>query len=135
MSATVTRPFDEAAVNTAVAAVGAAHPGVSAIVVDPTSGGGNDLHRAGELSIPVTLVVLLISFGALVAALVPVMLAATAVIAAFGLLGPISHLFRLDDSVKTVVLLIGMAVGVDSAVLCRALARGAPSWRVGARGA
>ena len=40
VSATVTRPFDEAAVNMAVAAVGAAHPGVSAIVVDPTSGGG-----------------------------------------------------------------------------------------------
>ena len=59
---------------------------------------------------------LLISFGALVAALVPVALAATAVIAAFGLLGPISQLFPLDDSVKTVVLLIGMAVGVDYAL-------------------
>ena len=96
--------------------VGTAHPGVSAIVADPTSGGGNDLHRAEELSIPVTLLVLLISFGALVAALVPVALAATAVIAAFGLLGPISQLFPLDDSVKTVVLLIGMAVGVDYAL-------------------
>ena len=37
-------------------------------------------------------------------------------IAAFGLLGPISQLFPLDDSVKTVVLLIGMAVGVDYAL-------------------
>jgi RND superfamily putative drug exporter len=89
---------------------------VSAIVADPTSGTGNDLHRAEQLSIPVALVVLLISFGALVAALVPVMLAATAVIAAFGLLGPISQVFPLDNSVKTVVLLIGMAVGVDYAL-------------------
>ena len=89
---------------------------MSALVADPTSGGGNDLHRAEQLSIPVTLLVLLISFGALVAALVPVLLAATAVIAAFGLLGPISQLFPLDDSVKTVVLLIGMAVGVDYAL-------------------
>jgi len=116
VSATVTRPFDEAVFNAAVEAVGTAHTGVSAIVADPTSGGGNDLHRAEELSIPVTLLVLLISFGALVAALVPVALAATAVIAAFGLLGPISQLFPLDDSVKTVVLLIGMAVGVDYAL-------------------
>ena len=46
VSATVTRPFDATAVNAAVASVGAAHRGVSAIVVDPTSGGGNDLHRA-----------------------------------------------------------------------------------------
>ena len=46
----------------------------------------------------------------------PVLLALTAVIAAFGLLGPISQAFPLDDSVKTVVLLIGMAVGVDYAL-------------------
>ena len=65
---------------------------------------------------PITLLVLLIAFGALVAAIVPVLLAVTAVVAAFGLLGPISHLFPLDPSVKTVVLLIGMAVGVDYAL-------------------
>jgi RND superfamily putative drug exporter len=111
-----TRPFDAASLQASAAAVGATHPGVSAILADPSSSTGNDLHRAEQLSIPVTLIVLLISFGALVAALVPVMLAATAVIAAFGLLGPISQLFPLDDSVKTVVLLIGMAVGVDYAL-------------------
>jgi uncharacterized membrane protein YdfJ with MMPL/SSD domain len=76
----------------------------------------NDLRRAEILSVPVTLVVLLIAFGALVAALVPLVLALTAVAAAFGLLGPISQAFPLDDSVKTVVLLIGMAVGVDYAL-------------------
>jgi RND superfamily putative drug exporter len=105
-----------ASLESSVAAVGAAHPGVTALVTDATSDSGNDLHRAEQLSIPVTLIVLLIAFGALVAALVPVMLAATAVIAAFGLLGPISQLFPLDNSVKTVVLLIGMAVGVDYAL-------------------
>ena len=79
-------------------------------------GGNNDLSRAERLSIPVTLLVLLFAFGALVAALVPVLLAATAVVAAFGLMGPISQIFPLDSSVKTVVLLIGMAVGVDYAL-------------------
>ena len=116
VTGTPTGPLDTAGFEASVAAVGTAYPGVSAIVADPTSGTGSDLHRAEQLSIPVTLVVLLISFGALVAALVPVMLAATAVIAAFGLLGPISQVFPLDDSVKTVVLLIGMAVGVDYAL-------------------
>ena len=47
-----------------------------------------------------TLLVLLFAFGALVAALVPVLLALTAVAAAFGLLGPISQAFPLDDSVE-----------------------------------
>jgi RND superfamily putative drug exporter len=75
-----------------------------------------DLHRAEMLSIPVTLVVLVLAFGSVVAALVPVLLGLTAVAAAFGLLGPISQAFPLDDSVKTVVLLIGLAVGVDYAL-------------------
>ncbi len=110
------KPFDPAAVKASVARAGRAHPGVSAVLADPGAGSGNDLSRTERLSIPVTLIVLLISFGALVAAAVPVLLAVTAVIAAFGLLGPISQLFPLDDSVKTVVLLIGMAVGVDYAL-------------------
>jgi RND superfamily putative drug exporter len=64
----------------------------------------------------VTLVVLLFAFGAIVAALVPVLLALTAVAATFGLLGPVSHVFPLDDSTTTVIVLIGMAVGVDYAL-------------------
>jgi RND superfamily putative drug exporter len=75
-----------------------------------------DLHRAELLSIPVTLLVLLFAFGSVVAALVPVLLALTAVAAAFGLMGPLSQAFAMDDAVKTVVLLIGMAVGVDYAL-------------------
>ena len=78
--------------------------------------GNRDLHRAELLSIPVTLLVLLFAFGSFVAALVPVVLALTAVAAAFGLLGPISQVFPLDSSVKVVVFLIGMAVGVDYAL-------------------
>jgi RND superfamily putative drug exporter len=96
-----------------------AHPQIQ-IAGTSVGGGSNssnsDLRRAEELAVPVTLLVLLIAFGSLVASLVPVLLALTAVIAAFGLLGPISHAFALDNSVKTVVLLIGMAVGVDYAL-------------------
>jgi uncharacterized membrane protein YdfJ with MMPL/SSD domain len=76
----------------------------------------NDLHRAEILSVPVTLFVLLFAFGAMVAAAVPVLLALTAVAAAFGLLGPISQSIPVDDSVRTVLVLIGMAVGVDYAL-------------------
>jgi RND superfamily putative drug exporter len=109
-------PFSVGALQRSVAAATGGDPRITSTLVGIGGGAGNDLHRAEALSIPVTLLVLLIAFGALVAAAVPVVLAATAVIAAFGLLGPISHLFPLDDSVKTVVLLIGMAVGVDYAL-------------------
>ena len=76
----------------------------------------DDLHRAEILSVPVTFFVLIFAFGSLVAAVVPVLLALTAVAAAFGLLGPISQAIPIDDSVRTVLVLIGMAVGVDYAL-------------------
>jgi uncharacterized membrane protein YdfJ with MMPL/SSD domain len=116
VSGEIARPFSSLALDAAVQAARGAH--ITA-VLDDSSGGGpanSDLSRAERLSVPVTLLVLLIAFGALVAALVPVLLGATAVIAAFGLLGPISQVVPLDSSVKTVVLLIGMAVGVDYAL-------------------
>jgi uncharacterized membrane protein YdfJ with MMPL/SSD domain len=72
-----------------------------------------DLERAGLLSVPVTLVVLLVAFGALVAAGIPLLLALTAVIATLGLLAIPSHIWPVDENVSAVVLLIGLAVGVD----------------------
>ncbi len=74
----------------------------------------SDFGKALITSLPVTLIILLIAFGALVAAGVPLLLALTAVFATIGLLGPISHLIGgVDSSINEVVLLIGLAVGVD----------------------
>ena len=73
----------------------------------------DDFGRALFTSLPITLLILLIAFGALVAASVPLILALTAVMATIGLMGPISHLSAVDASVNEVILLIGLAVGVD----------------------
>jgi RND superfamily putative drug exporter len=73
----------------------------------------DDLKKAGELSIPITLGILLLTFGALVAAGIPLLLGLTAVIATMGLLAIPSKIFPMDDSIGAVVLLIGLAVGVD----------------------
>jgi uncharacterized membrane protein YdfJ with MMPL/SSD domain len=77
---------------------------------------GQDLERAGLLSIPVTIVVLIVAFGALVAAGIPLLLALTAVAATMGLIAIPSHLWPVDDNISAVVLLIGLAVGVDYAL-------------------
>ena len=53
------------------------------------------------------------AFGALVAAGIPLLLAVTAVVGTLGLIGPISQIFPMDGSINSVVLLIGLAVGVD----------------------
>ncbi len=74
---------------------------------------GRQLKQAGERSVPLTLAVLLVVFGALVAAGVPLLLALTAVIATVGLVALPSHVVPMDKSVSAVVLLVGLAVGVD----------------------
>src|SRR5437773_3937097 len=73
----------------------------------------SDFTKAGVLSLPVTLIVLVIAFGALVAAGLPLLLALTAVFATMGVLALPSHLIPLDKDVSVIVLLIGLAVGVD----------------------
>jgi RND superfamily putative drug exporter len=74
---------------------------------------GKDFKRAEMFSLPVTLAILLIAFGALIAASVPLLLALSAVAAAIGLAAAASQLVPAVDAVNSVILLIGMAVGVD----------------------
>jgi uncharacterized membrane protein YdfJ with MMPL/SSD domain/pimeloyl-ACP methyl ester carboxylesterase len=74
---------------------------------------GKDLKKAGVLSLPITLIILIVTFGALVAAGIPLLLALTAVFGTFGIVGIASHVLPMSDDVKPLVLLIGLAVGVD----------------------
>jgi anti-anti-sigma factor len=73
----------------------------------------DDFARAETLSLPITLGILLLAFGALVAAGLPVLLGLSAVMATFGLVGLISHVFPMNENVGQVILLVGLAVGVD----------------------
>lgn len=72
-----------------------------------------DFQRAELLSLPVTLLILVIAFGALVAAGLPLLLGITAVIASLGLVALPSQILPVADAINSVILLIGMAVGVD----------------------
>ncbi|MFI6673604.1 MMPL family transporter [Kribbella sp. NPDC050470] len=74
---------------------------------------GSDLVKAEKLSLPITFALMLLAFGALIAAGIPVLLAFSAVGAALGFYAPLSYLFPDGGSVANVVMLIGMAVGVD----------------------
>ena len=103
-----------------VAALQRSHPGWTIAQFGPASAEheldatiGADFQRAERLTLPVTLLVLLVAFGALVAAAVPVVLAFSAVLGTLGLSALVSHVFPTTDTTASVVLLIGMAVGVD----------------------
>jgi RND superfamily putative drug exporter len=72
-----------------------------------------DLGSAETISLPVTLILMALAFGALIAAGIPVLLAGTSVAATMGLLAPLSYLIPSDSTVSSMIVLIGMAVGVD----------------------
>jgi uncharacterized membrane protein YdfJ with MMPL/SSD domain len=72
-----------------------------------------DLEKAGLFSLPITLIILVIAFGALVAAGIPLLLALTAVIATFGLVALPSQVMPVAEEAAALVLLVGLAVGVD----------------------
>jgi uncharacterized membrane protein YdfJ with MMPL/SSD domain len=73
----------------------------------------DDLNKAETLSLPITLVILLVAFGALVAAGLPLLLGISAVMATFGLVAIPSQFVPADDALQSVILLVGLAVGVD----------------------
>jgi uncharacterized membrane protein YdfJ with MMPL/SSD domain len=72
-----------------------------------------DARQAEWTVVPLAIGILLVVFGALLAALLPVLLALTAFLAANGLLALVSHAMHVDTSASSVMLLMGMAVGVD----------------------
>jgi uncharacterized membrane protein YdfJ with MMPL/SSD domain len=73
----------------------------------------NMIKTAGMIAIPLALVVLLLVFGSAVAAIAPLLLALSAVFAAMGLVALPSQVFPVDEQIAEVILLIGLAVGVD----------------------
>jgi RND superfamily putative drug exporter len=107
----------------AVGAVQAAHRGVrveqfgeisaaEAIAAQDAKEG----KQAHLLANVLMLIILLAAFGAVVAAGLPLVLGASAVAATVGLLGPVSKLYALPSDVAELVVIIGLAVGVDYAM-------------------
>ncbi len=107
----------------AVAAVQKAHP---ELLVEEHGGASErkalgateraDEAKSTQISMGGTLIILLLVFGAAVAAGVPLLLGVSAFVATTGLLGPVSQLAPLHEAVQIVTMLIGLAVGVDYAM-------------------
>jgi uncharacterized membrane protein YdfJ with MMPL/SSD domain len=104
----------------ATARLAAAHPGFTIAEVGDASVSkamnsvvSDGLSKAEKLSLPITFAILLVAFGAFLAAGIPVLLAFTAVLAALGLTHLSSSFIHEADPTASVILLMGMAVGVD----------------------
>ena len=104
----------------ALAAVQAAHPGLRIAEAGEASVGrainnvvSDDFRHAEVTSVPITLMLLLVVFGALIAAGIPLLLAGTAVATAISLLAIPSRWLPIGSTTSSVVLLVGIAVGID----------------------
>jgi RND superfamily putative drug exporter len=104
----------------AVGKLAAAHPSFAIAEVGDASISkamngvvSSGLSHAERLSLPITFAILLLAFGAFLAAGIPVLLAFTAVLAALGLTHLSSSIVHEADPTASVILLMGMAVGVD----------------------
>ena len=104
----------------AVAAIAARHPGLTIeeagdASLDRVTGSitSQDFRKAEVTSIPVSLVLLLVVFGALIAAGIPLLLAGIAVISAISLLAIPGRWLPIGNTTSSIVLLVGMAVGID----------------------
>jgi RND superfamily putative drug exporter len=106
---------------TAIGDVQARHPGV--IIEEFGEASSNhevnhrferDMSRAEITSLPLTIAILVVAFGALVAAGLPVLLAFSAVLAATGVNQLFSHIVPTEEqTLAAIILMIGMAVGID----------------------
>jgi uncharacterized membrane protein YdfJ with MMPL/SSD domain len=107
------------ALSAATDKVGKQHPGFFVGHAGVSSDKGlekmflDQLKLAGERSIPITIGVLLVVLGSLVAVGIPVLLALSGVLGTIGLVAVTSHVVPADSNVNAVILLIGLAVGVD----------------------
>ena len=74
----------------------------------------SQLARAGLIAIPLTLLILLLVTGS--GAIVPVLLGLTSVLATMGLVSLPSLIVPMDEQIAEVILLVGLAVGVDYSI-------------------
>jgi putative drug exporter of the RND superfamily len=73
----------------------------------------DDFSRSETFSLPLTAVILLVVFGSLLAASIPLLLAATAVVATFGLMAGVGKLIPVNSATSSLILLVGVAVSID----------------------
>jgi RND superfamily putative drug exporter len=74
----------------------------------------HELDSSLRITLPLTFLILLLAFGAIGAAVVPLVLALTSLLAAFGILAIYSQTVSpVDINASQVIVLIGLAVGID----------------------
>ena len=76
-----------------------------------------DIEQGERVGVPIALLILLVLFGAVVAALVPLVLAALAIVTALGATAFVGLFVELSFFVTLMITMIGLAVGIDYSLI------------------
>jgi putative drug exporter of the RND superfamily len=77
----------------------------------------DDVKHAEERAMPVTLLLLLLAFGSLVAALLPLGIGVLSISMALGAAGLLAHYLHLSILVQNLATMLGLGLGIDYALL------------------
>ncbi len=87
--------------------------GYSPSANDLTEVENEDVEHAESIGIPVAFIVLMIAFGAVVAAFVPLLTALVSLVGTFGVLSALSGVASFDAFLLSIVTMIGVGVAID----------------------
>lgn len=91
--------------------------GEPVIVRDLNEASQKDLARAEMIGLPIALVVLILAFGGLVAASVPLIIGIVSILMTMGIVYFFSHTTNLSIFILNIVPMIGLALSIDFALL------------------
>lgn len=77
----------------------------------------DDVHRGESLVIPATLALLLVAFGSMVAALIPLAVGQLAIAMTLAITGLLAQRFHLSILVQNLATMLGLGLGIDYALL------------------
>ncbi|QUG43286.1 MMPL family transporter [Psychrobacillus sp. INOP01] len=91
--------------------------GGAAINKDINSASQKDLASAEAIGLPIAIIVLLLAFGSVVAAFIPLAIGIVTVVSAFGVMTLFSETMDLSIFVMNIIPMLGLALSIDFALL------------------
>jgi RND superfamily putative drug exporter len=90
--------------------------GPSAVYLDITNASAEDIRRAEKYAFPLALVILVIAFGTLVAAGIPVLIGGVSVLTALAALYFLAGIYDMSVYVLSIATMLGLGLGIDYAL-------------------
>jgi putative drug exporter of the RND superfamily len=91
--------------------------GPSAVYLDITNASAEDIRRAEKYAFPLALLILVIAFGTLVAAGIPILIGGVSVLTALAALYFLAGVYDMSVYVLSIATMLGLGLGIDYALL------------------